>query len=85
LESLQCLSFIPDGIFTTTNAGNIAVASTDVVSQVMMVCYDAYDREILPVDYMTGSPMSKRTMTKTIPIAAGFTATHAQEGILCSQ
>lgn len=36
-----CLSFIPDGAFTTTNAGNIAIASTAVVSKQLSMCYDA--------------------------------------------
>ncbi len=35
-----CLTFIPDGIYTTTNAGNIAIASTAVVSKQMSFCYD---------------------------------------------
>ncbi len=35
-----CLTLIPDGIFTTTAAGNIALASTAVVSKAMTMCYD---------------------------------------------
>jgi hypothetical protein len=35
-----CLNLIPDGLWTTTTAGNIALASTAVVSRVLTVCYD---------------------------------------------
>lgn len=36
-----CLVLIPDGIFHTTNAGNIAIATTAVVSKQISMCYDA--------------------------------------------
>ena len=35
------LILIPDGIFTTTNAGNIAIASTAVVSKALILTWDA--------------------------------------------
>ena len=35
-----CIYLIPDGAWTTTNAGNIAIASTAVVSKVMTMCYE---------------------------------------------
>lgn len=35
-----CINIIPDGIFTTTTAGNIALASTAVVNKVLTECYD---------------------------------------------
>jgi hypothetical protein len=35
-----CIGLIPDGIFTTTNAGNIYIASTAVVDKLMIMCYD---------------------------------------------
>lgn len=35
-----CINIIPDGIFTTTTAGNIALASTAVVSKILTECYD---------------------------------------------
>lgn len=38
--SAGCMTLIPDGIYTTTNAGNIAIASTAVVSKAMIMCYD---------------------------------------------
>ena len=34
------IKIIPDGIFTTTTAGNIALASTAVVSKVLIMTYD---------------------------------------------
>jgi lysophospholipase L1-like esterase len=36
-----CLTLIPDGVFTTTTAGNIALASTAVVGRAMQMCYDS--------------------------------------------
>lgn len=36
-----CLVLIPDGLWSTTNAGNIAIATTGVVSKQLNVCYDA--------------------------------------------
>jgi hypothetical protein len=36
-----CLVLIPDGIFHTTNAGNVAIATTAVVSKALTMCYDA--------------------------------------------
>jgi lysophospholipase L1-like esterase len=35
-----CLILIPDGAFTTTTAGNIAVASTAAVGKALEMCYD---------------------------------------------
>lgn len=35
------LILIPDGIFTTTNAGNIALASTAVISKALIMTWDA--------------------------------------------
>jgi hypothetical protein len=35
-----CLVLIPDAAFTTTNAGNIAIASTAVLSKQLSMCYD---------------------------------------------
>ncbi len=35
-----CLKTIPDGAFTTSTGGNIALASTAVVSKVLEFCYD---------------------------------------------
>ena len=35
-----CLRFIPDGAFTTGTSGNIAIASTAVVSRTLEMCYD---------------------------------------------
>ena len=35
------ITIIPDGIFTTTTAGNIALASTAVVSKALIMTYDA--------------------------------------------
>lgn len=35
-----CIELIPDGIFTTTTAGNIGLASTAVVSKALHECYD---------------------------------------------
>jgi hypothetical protein len=39
---------IPDGIFTTTNANNIAIASTAVVSKPMTFTYDAATTKFYP-------------------------------------
>lgn len=36
-----CINIVPDGIFTTTTAGNIALASTAVVNKVLTECYDS--------------------------------------------
>lgn len=35
-----CIRLIPDGLWTTTTSGNIALASTAVVSKELEVCYD---------------------------------------------
>jgi hypothetical protein len=35
-----CLVLIPDGLWSTTNAGNIAIATTGVVSKALTECYD---------------------------------------------
>jgi hypothetical protein len=35
-----CVKLIPDAVWTLTTGGNIALASTAVVSRVMEVCYD---------------------------------------------
>jgi hypothetical protein len=35
-----CLVLVPDGAWHTTNAGNIAIASTAVVKQALTMCYD---------------------------------------------
>jgi hypothetical protein len=35
-----CIQLVPDGIFHTTNADNIALATTAVVSKVLTECYD---------------------------------------------
>lgn len=35
-----CITLIPDGVFTTTTGGNIALGSTAVVSRVLTMCYD---------------------------------------------
>lgn len=35
-----CVTLIPDGLFTTTTAGNIALATTAVVSKQLIECYD---------------------------------------------
>lgn len=35
-----CIDLIPDGAFTTTNAGNVAIASTAVVGKALRMCYD---------------------------------------------
>ena len=35
-----CINIIPDGIFATNTAGNIALASTSVVSKVLTECFD---------------------------------------------
>jgi len=35
-----CINIIPDGVFTTTTAGNIALASVAVVSKQLQLCYD---------------------------------------------
>ena len=35
-----CIGLWPDGIFTTTTGGNIALASTAVVNKIMFMCYD---------------------------------------------
>lgn len=35
-----CINLIPTGLWTTTTAGNIALASTAVVNRVMTMCYD---------------------------------------------
>lgn len=43
-----CMTIIPDGIFTTTNAGNIAIASTAVVSKTLLECYDAGTSKFYP-------------------------------------
>jgi hypothetical protein len=36
-----CIVLIPDGLWSTTNAGNIAIATTGVVSKQLNLCYDA--------------------------------------------
>jgi hypothetical protein len=36
-----CLVLIPDGLWTTATTGNIALASTAVVSRAMTMCYDS--------------------------------------------
>jgi hypothetical protein len=36
-----CLRLIPDGAFTTGTGGNIAAASTAVVSRILELCYDS--------------------------------------------
>jgi len=36
-----CLRLIPDGAFTTGTSGNIAIASTAVVSRTLEMCYDS--------------------------------------------
>jgi hypothetical protein len=35
-----CLVLIPDGAWTTATTGNIALASTAVVSKAITMCYD---------------------------------------------
>ena len=35
-----CINLIPDGLWTTGTSGNIALASTAVVSKVLTMCYD---------------------------------------------
>jgi len=42
------ISVIPDGAFTTTTAGNIAVASTAVVGKVLSFTYDANTAKFYP-------------------------------------
>lgn len=37
----QCVQFVPGGAFTTTNAGNIRIASTAVVGKVLFECWDS--------------------------------------------
>ena len=39
---------IPDGIFTTTTAGNIALASTAVVNRLLCFAYDATNSKFVP-------------------------------------
>jgi hypothetical protein len=39
---------IPDGAFTTTNAGNIAIASTAVVSKALIMTYDPVQAKWYP-------------------------------------
>jgi hypothetical protein len=36
-----CLTMIPDGVFATGTAGNIAIASTAVVGKALTMCYDS--------------------------------------------
>jgi hypothetical protein len=36
-----CLTLIPDGLWSTSTAGNIALATTAVVSKALTMCYDA--------------------------------------------
>ena len=38
--SSGCIYLIPDGAWTTTTTGNIAVASTAVVGRVLTECFD---------------------------------------------
>jgi hypothetical protein len=38
--AVGCITLIPDGLWSTTNAGNIAIASTGVVSKALTECYD---------------------------------------------
>ena len=42
------LTIIPTGIFTTTTAGNIALASTAVVSKALIMTYDATTNKWYP-------------------------------------
>lgn len=35
-----CLRLVPDGLWATNTAGNIAIASTAVVSKMLIMCYD---------------------------------------------
>lgn len=42
------LTLIPTGIFTTTTAGNIALASTAVVSKALILTYDAVTAKWYP-------------------------------------
>lgn len=35
-----CITIIPDGLWATNTSGNIAIASTAVVSKAMLMCYD---------------------------------------------
>lgn len=42
------LTLIPTGIFTTTTAGNIALASTAVVSRALIMTYDATTNKWYP-------------------------------------
>jgi hypothetical protein len=41
-------SIIPDGIFTTTTAGNIAIASTSVVNKILTFTWDATNAKFVP-------------------------------------
>lgn len=36
----QCITLIPDGLFTTATGGNIALATTAVVSKALLECWD---------------------------------------------
>jgi len=40
MQAGQCLYLIPSGIFTTTTAGNIGLASTAVVGKTLIECWD---------------------------------------------
>jgi hypothetical protein len=43
-----CLNWIPDAAYTTTNAGNIAIASTGVIGKAMQMCYDPGTSKFYP-------------------------------------
>ncbi len=44
-----CLTLIPDGLWSTDTNGNIALATTAVVSKALTMCYDAGTSKWYPI------------------------------------